>query len=183
MYTIYIAEHLETKKKYVGMTMQGLETRKAQHLRRGSPLAGYLLENPGSMSWSVLAQVSSREEAIELECYYIGFYKTITAGLNEIGRKPWNSGDKNVYTEEALVAMSNSAKGKTLAHDKQWDLNIKTAVQFSAGRKVLNKTTGQVYPSVGEAARELGVAHSTVKRILSGKRNSPTIKIEYFTKD
>ena len=199
-YIVYIAFNTETKMSYVGQTMRKLEDRIRSHYgcTYGRKFNRALRSSSESIwTWKTLEEVGTSEEAHELECFYIAKFKCFTNGYNSPagsaksdearakialknkGKAPWNKGKTSVYTDDARTRMALAKMGRTPVRTPEWRENIKTANQKALGRKVLNIETKEIYPSVTEAARQLGLAHSTVKRILNGKIKNSLYRIKY----
>lgn len=185
---------------YVGQTSRSLPDRIRSHYgcsgRRKFNRA--LRATPeGQWAWEILEIVYTVEEAFERECYWIAKLNCYTAGYNSPagsqkddaarekisaankGREPWNKGRVGIYSDEALTRMALAKMGKACLMPPGWKKNHTEATQKAFGRKVINLETGETYPSVCEAARSLGVALSTVKRVLNGKIKNSAIRLIY----
>lgn len=202
MFIIYRALNLRTLRSYIGQTKRTLEQRMYSHTTQAA-LTKFSIALASSSQddweWSVLASVETVEEAQELEARFIWEYRAITQGYNSpigvslyspearkkmslaaVGRVPWNAGRKGVYSEESLERMALAKLGRSVKHTPEWNENKRKATQEAQGRKVQCLNSGVIYPSVGECARALGVAKSTVNRVLSGRSTSKTIKVHYI---
>src|SRR5690349_10904759 len=76
-----------SNKVYIGMTCKDLSVRKFQHLKlakSGSPCAIHkaILKYGDRLSWTILATVKSRQEAIKLEKLYIFKFNSLENGYN-----------------------------------------------------------------------------------------------------
>lgn len=202
MFIIYRALNLKTGKSYVGQTSRQLHQRIYSHTTQGSKTKfGLALaeSQEKDWEWAVLDNASTIDEAHELEARYCWEFRCFTNGYNSPigvrkysdesrrkmsdsakGRVPWNAGAKGVYSPEALERMAIAKIGREVRHTPSWIENKRRAVQESVGRKVQCLNSGRVFPSVGECARELGVAKSTINRVLSGRSTSKTIKVHYY---
>jgi group I intron endonuclease len=205
MFIIYRALNLKTGRSYIGQTRRKLHQRIHSHTTQRSPnkFGVALIESSEKdWEWSVLSNAETVEEAQELECFYIAKYKAMTLGYNSPigvakyadesrkrmsesrkGRKPWNAGGKGVYSQETLLKMSMAKLGRKTNFTKEQIQKRVAASKMSCSKAIVNLETNETYPSVTQAAETLGVAKSTLTRILSGKRKYPTIKIAYATKE
>lgn len=201
MFIIYRAKNLVTGLSYIGQTTRKLHQRITSHYGSKSTAFSLVLKNTceTEWEWSIIDTASSVNEAHEKECYWIAFHRTMTNGYNSPythyksqetrdkislrnkGKKPWNSGRNNVYTKEAIERFSLAKLGKKTGpiSDSRRE-SITRKVQESVGRKVINLETQEIYPSVSQAAKEIGVAHNTIKRILSGVIKNSKIKVSYY---
>lgn len=203
MWTVYCATYKDGR-SYVGQTMRRLIDRIDSHykcsLKNASSFGVFLKKtDPQDWSWKALKTTKSHREACHWEAFYIAKRKCFIDGFNsptghlgklsgesrekmkmaKAGFVPWNKGKTNVYTQETLSRMAIAKMGKTPVRGKEWKENLTRAVQRSSGREVINLDTKEVYPSVAEAARAMGLAHSTVKRILNGKIKRSIYRIKY----
>lgn len=68
------------------------------------------------------------------------------------GRQPWNKGKKNVYTEEQIKKMSESAKNRNINEETEQQRRDKISKHFSENHpnrlKVVDNRDGQVYKSI-----------------------------------
>jgi hypothetical protein len=62
----------------------------------------------------------------------------------------------------------------------EWREKINASIRESVGKKIINNTTGEIYPSVTETANRLGVAKSSITRVLSGRLKSVNINVSYY---
>jgi len=139
MYHIYFLKDSSNKVKYVGQT-QNLDDRKREHKRNKPP-----------HTFEIKEQIDIPEKAKEKEIFYIEKFNTFKNGWNKStggegfgdyerkgiggvkkGNIPWNKGIKNCFSEETLVKMSNSRKGRVFSR-KIDDSTIRTI------RKLYNK--------------------------------------------
>lgn len=202
MFIIYRAKNLTTGQSYVGQTKRHLKDRIASHYGSGTGNFGKALRETkeSDWEWTIIDNAESVELAQEKECYWIAKLKCITRGYNStIGsekrsgesrlktsrtnkqKTPWNAGRNNVYTKEAIERFSLAKLGrKTGPISDSRRESITRKVQESVGRKVINLETQEIYPSVSQAAKEIGVAHNTIKRILSGVIKNSKIKVSYY---
>lgn len=202
MWIIYCATFKDGR-AYVGQTMRGLQDRKHSHYKCGIKTASvfqlFLREtDPNDWKWEELKRVKTHREACHWEAYYMYERKSFLLGFNsqtghtgkvsEATRKkmkeakknfvPWNKGKKGVYSEETLLAMKMAATGRTVKRSEQGEKNRLESIK-KLGRPVVNIETGEEYYSVGEAARRLGVCHTTVKRVLNGSVKNSLYKLKY----
>lgn len=200
VFIIYTSKNIHTKQYYVGQTSRSLRARITSHYGSPTGYFGFALKSSreDDWVWEIVDSALSQEEAQEKEAFWIAKLKAFTKGYNSVhgtfmgnlsrekmshakkGKKPWNAGRKNVYTEEALQRMSLARMGKRPKINDETRARITKSIQESVGRKVTNLETNEVYPSVLECARRLNVSHTTVKKVLSGKSKSSIIKIEYY---
>lgn len=199
-YLVYLAFNSKTKMSYVGQTKRTLEQRIRSHYgcsQRRKFNRALRSSNESDWVWKVLKEVHTPEEAHEFECFYIAKFKCYTQGYNSPagseksdearekisrankGRTPWNKGKTGVFTDDARTRMALAKMGRTPVRGPEWRENLTRANQISLGRKVINLETGEVYPSVAEAARKMGLAHSTVKRVLNGKIRNGLYRLGY----
>jgi len=201
MFTIYRALNKKTGKSYIGQTKRHLLDRIDSHYSNSAltKFANALRESEVvDWEWSAIDTAETIEEAQEKEGKYVSDYRAMTDGYNSPNgvvtynresrhkmaamkkeKRPWNAGLTNCYSEETRRKMAYAKLGSKVVQDEEWKKNKREALQKSVGRAVICNHTGKEFPSVGEAARQLGVAHSTAKRILSGKIKNGTISIRY----
>ena len=200
MWIVYRAFYVDGR-SYVGQTSRKLQERIYNHywLKPKSHLGNFLCStDKKDWKWEVLKEVNTIEEAFHWEAYYMAFYECYLTGFNcptghknkltdesrrkmseaAKGRIPWNKGKTSVYNEETLNLLRISAIGRLSKRSTEGE-NRRLEGMKKLGRPVKNLESNETYSSVGEAARKLGVAHSTVKRILNGKIKTSCIKINY----
>lgn len=112
---VYCATHVESGRRYVGMTSKTLARRRQQHLRqakgraRGCAYFWAALRKYGSdaFTWAVVATVDSRQAAADMERAYIREWDTTNpaAGFNltEGGNGP---------TEASITEMARTLRGR-----------------------------------------------------------------------
>lgn len=203
MFTIYRALHIESGRSYVGQTKRRLQDRIASHYGNTAIVrfSSFLRKTKeDEWEWSILQRVETKNEAHEQECFWIHHFKAITEGFNGYlsepvkseeaknkisisnkGNIPWNKGRNGVYSEEALERMHLAKVSKNFTRiTPEWREKINSSIRESVGKKIINNSTGEIYPSVTEAAKRMGVAKSSVTRVLSGRLKSVNINVSYY---
>lgn len=101
-------------KEYIGQTINSLEQRKREHIRRSSLNNDNLyfhnaLRKYGadSFEWGVLDGCNTIERLNELEVFYIGFYNTFDNGYNLT-----EGGNNSICSEETKRKLSIAQRGK-----------------------------------------------------------------------
>jgi hypothetical protein len=199
MWIVYRASYVDGR-SYVGQTMRSLQDRMQGHYNSNNTSFGVFLQSTdiADWTWEVLKRVDTAEEAFHWEAYYMFHYEAYLKGFNGItgnlgrlteqskkemsekrkGKNPWNKGKTGVYSEETIRMFSISALGRLSKRSEEGENRRLEGIK-KLGRPVKNLETNEIYSSVGETARKLGAAHSTVKRILNGKIKNSFIKINY----
>lgn len=203
MYIIYRALHVESGRSYIGQTIRSLKDRIRSHY--GCSQIGEFqkaLRSTKETEWelSIIDTAKTHLEAQEVEGYWVHEFKAMTQGFNSAvsefsksaktkakistankGNIPWNKGRNGVYSEEALERMHLAAVSKKVNHiTPEWREKINSSIRESVGKKIINNSTGEIYPSVTEAAKRMGVAKSSVTRVLSGRLKSVNINVSYY---
>ena len=166
---IYKVTNLINNKIYIGQTVSSLEIRKSQHERSYS--YGYRNAFPRAINkygkenfkWEIIDTANSLEELNEKENYYIGLYQSTNR------KKGYNlkCGGNNKFLDDTVKQKIGDAQRGELNHmyGKTGDLN-------PTSKRVKNITTGEIFGSSMECARELGLNFSHVSAVCRGSRKS-----------
>lgn len=180
-----------SNKIYIGLTSESLEKRKGKHLdcaihnRRKGKFQNAIRKYGNSLIWEILEEVSTKQEAIEKEIYYIDKFDSFKNGYNCTLGGESNYGMK--HSEKTKRLMSKKAKGRIFSknHRKKLSLaqkrhknseDVRNAMALQRGAKeflVLDKNNNIVgeYICVAVCARKLKVQTSNINKVFRGLRN------------
>ena len=98
------------------------------------------------------------------------------------GKTPWNKGKTGVMSEESNDKRSNSLKGKLpwntgkeLSQEHKDNIKNNCIPRLSGdnvtSKKVLQVSTGKVWDSIGDCAKELGLSYTNLSKCLKGRES------------
>lgn len=189
---IYLITNNINGKQYVGQTVQTIEERFREHCRKTHQVIGKAIAKYGKENFTVeeLHHTEDFDKLQELEVLEIESHNTLVpngynvvkggggtvgykhteetrANMSEI-KKAQYIGESNPFygkkhSEESKAKMSAARKG-TWVHEGR-EVNYHTV-------KVINKTTGETFNSIKEAAKASGVLATHITRVCKGRRKS-----------
>jgi len=145
----------------------------------------------------------TEEEAFKKEIYWInrigrlklnnGLLINLTdGGEGSSGRIPWNKGLKDIFSEQVRKKISETHKGNTYKRGKKSSketiekmINTKQELgQFKPfnTRSVINTKTREIFKTVEEAAKSIGIKRTTLNAKLTGqnKNNTNFLYYDYY---
>lgn len=155
MYTIYKITSAITKKSYVGVTKKTLKRRfcNGKGYKNNKEFYNDICKYGwNTFSYTILAQTKLKDEAGDLERYYINKYNTINKGYN--------------VHEGGFINYTTNRKG----------IHNSIATEFKPGeihneKSVICVETGIIYPTIAQASRELSLGHH-IGECCIGKRKT-----------
>lgn len=185
-YILYMATNLVNGKRYIGQTWQTLANRKSKHI--SDSLSGrekcyfnlaIVKHGKQNFIWKEIDRVFTAKASDALEIHYIKYYKTrdrnIGYNLARGGRvnrgfkktaeqnKAASERMKRLYAEGKIIAPS---KGKIYSEEQK----IKMIGYNPLSKEVRCTETGQIYPSIREAARQTGTNRSSLRHVIIGNQ-------------
>lgn len=194
MWTVYLVKI--NKKQYVGITSKGLDWRKRRHLveaRRGLTKTVFhnsLAKNSEVAIWSILNEVSSREEAIILEKRYILEFNTLFPnGLNltkggdgfwgtkhtEKSKQRISEGNLGLKRSKATKKrISDATKGISKRPQTQKEKDLKSITRGSKPFEVYLKdgTFLGKWINKSDCSKKLNISRSVIIRALKLKTSN-----------
>ncbi|QDB70506.1 putative homing endonuclease [Enterococcus phage Entf1] len=189
---IYLITNNINGKQYVGQTTRTIEKRFSEHCRKTNYAIGKAIAKYGKENFTVeeLHHTDDFEKLQELEITEIESRNTFTPnGYNVVEGGCGTVGYK--HTEETRAKMSKNKKaryngesnpfyGKKHSEESKAKMSsAKKGIWIHKGRevnyhtvKVINKTTGETYDSIKEAAEASGVLATHITRVCKGRRKS-----------
>jgi group I intron endonuclease len=186
---IYKITCLKTSESYVGQTINPIELRFKQHIRKAyknsrswgiCPKLHNAIRKYGQDNFSItcLDTATSREELNKKEAYWISKLNTIEQGYNMC-----DGGDFGALSAEAREKISRSKKGNQARKGyRNSDGNrCKSSIRMTISnpmkgkpspcrRKVLCLNNGITYESVRKASDELNATYANIFKHLNGER-------------
>ncbi len=151
---VYLITNKINGKRYVGQTVETLETRWKKHCSPSSSNKKMLIVKAikkygeANFSKKVLAKCDSIEEMNHRETYYIKLLKT-SIGNGHDGYNVSLGGGNMIPSEETRKKMSNAKKGK-VAHNKGKKAPPHVIIKLNEGKKRYHEKFGN--PSLGRKA-------------------------------
>lgn len=180
-------------KVYIGITTQGFEKRKQEHVyaamsgkRKGTFQKAYI-KYKDDLVWEIIDRASTEKELIELEKYYIQFFDSYEKGYNltlggesNFGWKPSEDTKRKISKSNKGQKRSDETKKKCSESAKKRPKRIlsektKLLMAKSAGCKTfeaINVTTLEsagFWNSQSECSRKLNVSFQMISKILNKK--------------
>lgn len=171
---IYIIHNDINDKKYIGKTEMTIEKRFKQHLRDSQkhrmnhrPLYNAINKYGQEHFWAEEIEKCSHEEAVEREKYWIEFYNTYKYGYNATlggdGRSYIDYNKildlyDNTYKTQKEIAKICGCHHETVANIVEQyrdNINWSERAKYKISIPVQCIETGQIFPSLAEAARWL----------------------------
>lgn len=173
-------------KLYIGQTWQTLAQRKSKHVfdslsSKGTTYFNLAIKKhgPENFVWKEIDRVFTEKAADALEIHYIKYYKTrnrnIGYNLAKGGKvnRGWKCTPeqnnnksklyKQLYAEGKMVCFN---KGKTFSPERRVGMiNINPA-----SKEVRCVETGNIYPSIREAARQTNIDRCSIRKVIVGKQ-------------
>lgn len=169
LYTVYM-HTAPSGKSYIGITKNSITKRIGGGYRHNK----YLTAAIKKYGWSnieteLIAENVSLDEANLLEAYYIASFETQdhTKGYNICdGGLSWNS-----QADEVRKKMSEAAKRRQ--HVPMGEETKRKIMMANKRRKRVECVeTGEIFYSIGEAARSKGIERRDISRCIKGKRKT-----------
>ncbi|AHL19603.1 group I intron endonuclease family protein [Enterococcus phage VD13] len=189
---IYLITNNINGKQYVGQTARTIEKRFNEHCRKNHQAIGKAIAKYGKENFTVeeLHHTEDFEKLQELEIIEIESRNTLAPnGYNLVEGGGGTVGYN--HTEETRAKMSKIKKaqyngksnpfyGKKHSEESKAKMSAaKKGIWINEGRevnyhtvKVINKTTGETYNSIKEAAEASGVLATHITRVCKGRRKS-----------
>lgn len=178
MYTVYMHEHRENGKKYIGITCQNVYERwgngkcykKTSYFRNAIDKYGWDM-----FRHEILYTDLTYEDACRLEVELIAKYRTSEREFgynNSIGGEKGALGNHHTLSEETRQNMSKAKRG--VPRPKHNRRPPETTIQMLQGcnekrkKAVVCVETGKEYSSLREASRDTGVNISNLTRMCQG---------------
>lgn len=198
MWTVYLVNINE--KQYVGITSKGLDWRKRRHLveaRRGLTKTVFhnsLAKNYQIAIWSVLDQVSSKEEAIALEKKYIQNLNTLFPnGLNLTKGGDGFWGNRHTKESKQKISQANlglkrskatkkrisdATRGLSKRPQTQKERDLKSIARGSKPFEVYLKDGTYLgrWTNKSDCSKKLNISRSVIIRALKTKKHNYNCK-------
>lgn len=187
MYIYGLLDPRNNTLRYVGQTVQSLESRLKHHVKpceikkinyKCQWLKG-VIRSGFKPKIILIQECLSVHELNEAEVFYIEYFKYI--GANLVNSTPGGMGapigNKNSldhrHSEESKRKIGQSSVGRKNNLGKSWSNDHKRKIALNnPRRKVIKDNLGNVYESIAEASRKLGIPSFGIRRILNGKGRS-----------
>lgn len=173
--SVYIITNNITNKKYIGQTIQSLDSRFKQHIRDGR--SGRHMHN--SINFYGKENFTIEELAVCFDQKSLDICETfLIEKLNTFSPNGYNlckgGSQKGEITEETRLKMSLAKKGKTVTRTKKWSSESRLEKsRAQGGRPIIAKSlidnSERFYNFINEAEKD-GFNNSEIYRVLSGKR-------------
>lgn len=196
MFLIYKITNKLNNKNYIGKTSRDLKVRWREHTSKARQITGYYLHNSikkhGEKNFTIqeIARAETEEEANALEKEWINYYHTnkkeygynLTKGGDGIKkydwgifRKLWDEG-YSVKEIASIIGCYRGTVGEALKDYPNYSYR-KSLQRSSYSRKPINKYDKnknllRTYPSILEAAEDLGASPSTISKCIRNKKYS-----------
>lgn len=183
---IYQIRNLANGKLYIGSASNLYRRKKHQHLYllRKRVHHNTHLQNAfnkygeQNFIFEVIEFVEDKNKLLELEQYWLDKLNIIKEGYNKspiadkplslkgelshnYGRKPWNKGKSNIYSEETLNRMSKSAKNRTgdknSFYGKHHSDKTKSKIGISNSVKIIRLKDLKIFNSNKECSEQCGL--------------------------
>lgn len=162
-YTIYLIKQ-DGIPCYVGMTKMTLQKRFSLHCNNKRTGAMYKpIKKYGKEHFTIeeIDKSDNKQDAILKECFWTVFYEERFNLYNQI------IGHQTYHNEETRKKISEAHKGKQFSEEhkrKLSDAKKKYPVQCIE--------TGEIFPSLSEAARQANINCGNIRQVCNGKRKT-----------
>lgn len=198
---IYLIKNKINGKKYIGQTIRSLELRWKEHLRRKDDFLihkAIMKYGKDNFEIELVEKTSVFSKLNNLERYYIKTLDTLmpngynmTSGGSEITKEirkkislKTKGKKKRPWTQREKDAQSERLKGKKRTGKALENHNLAMRTKGHSKMVSVRDQNGIIYRSIREAARELGMSHRSVLRVLKGKqKETKGYSFEYYNKE
>lgn len=180
---IYKAKNKYNGKIYIGQTTKHLKTRMKQHKynKKNAPFPNAMRKyGVNGFFWSILEVCDSEHDLNLAEEWYILYYKSLENGYNLTLGGEGCHGYR--HSDDVLVKMSNSMKGKNLGKKRSSTTKKKLSKLFSGQKNPMYGKCGDLAPNYGRKfskSTKLKMSKSQMGKNNSfyGRRHSEATKL------
>lgn len=189
---IYKATNIINNMSYIGQTVQTLQSRIRDHMKRGNYFHNALRKHgKENFTWDILAECNDVDTLNKLEIYYIGYYDTYNNGYNltlggegTVGNNSQSLGERNpnyggVITRrpEIREKIRNTIIANGSSRGKNNGMYGRHRYGEEAAHKHPVKIQGKFYPTKRLATKDTGISlYILNKRIEAGIEGYEAVK-------
>jgi group I intron endonuclease len=177
---IYCWTNIQTNKKYIGKTIEGLDKRTKRHLTetiKKNYKFSKALKKYTKDDWVICVIEECDENLLsERECYWIDYYDTYKKGYNSTTGGEGSSG--RIFSEKSKIKMRDSHKGKILSESHK--KNISNSLKGNSHRKGIphNENTRK---KISDSSKGKKITEKTKQKISESLSKKLSVKKTFIS--